>query len=131
MYVFRLICRVAYLDGLHPGVRHDLFSRPAKLWIRLQHLTDQWTAGAGGQVGYRWGVGGLSRVSGSTCSLVGNEKVIASLGGSPRHLLEVKAVVDDTACPYVNKACVVWFTEELFRSYVGFTTAQSRGHVNG
>jgi len=121
----------ADLDAVQPLVLEHLVDEDPTSRQRLEHLPQQGSTGARGEVVDRRGavyvVHGLGLSGGD---IRGIERV-GQLGDSPGELLEVQAVVDDAARPNVDEARVIVLGRKLFWSYVRLAPAQARRHVYG
>ena len=151
MYVRRLLRQIADFDALYPWVHHDFFDGRPQLGIWSQHLPYERPAGPWRQVVDRRRALRL-RCYGRRARLdVRSKELVGLLRDRPRQLLEVEAVIDNTARPDIDKtrvvgctaaqrqlghegarfisAALLTFAQELLRSDVRFTPAKARGHV--
>jgi len=117
------LSRRADFDALDPGSIDDVFDQRTLLGIRFQHFAHDGATSAGLESADRPRTIGRRRRTG-LC--IGREERIGRLREAPRQLLEVHAVIDDTACPDVYQASVIWGIRKLFWSDVGLAPAQSR-----
>ena len=107
MDVFGFLHNMTYFDTLYPWMSHNLFCRPPRLGVGLQHGTDQRPTLFGREVSNRRWSGRSGRVGRVAGVGVGGVHRVGHLCNSPRHLLEVETIVDNSAGPDVDQARVV------------------------
>jgi hypothetical protein len=93
---------VTHFYALYPCMCNDVLDENPQLGIRIEHLPNERTTRAWGQViDRRWTRRLFCLVRGA-CSGVRGIQSVGGLRSSPRQLLEVQAVIHDAACPDVN-----------------------------
>ena len=96
---------MADLDALHPRMLDDIIDERPQLRVRLEHLADHRPTRPRGEVVDRRRTRRLRR--GIACGDVRGEELVRRLRHCPRELLEVQAVIDNSAGPDIHQPSVI------------------------
>lgn len=95
------------LDAVQPFVLEYLIDEDTRRRFGLEHLSQQWATGAGGEIVDSRGAVYLICAPALRGGDVGGVEWVGQLSYSPGQLLEVKTVVDNATRPNIDEAGII------------------------